>query len=60
MSIYLLDTSALLALRDNEPRAERVAGLLEAATRKELACHGCLLPQIFFCKHFCKIDEILS
>ena len=31
MSGYLLDTSALLALRDDEPGAEKVAALLAAA-----------------------------
>ena len=46
MSGYLLDTSALLALRDDEPGAERVATLLEAAARGELACHGCFISQM--------------
>jgi predicted nucleic acid-binding protein len=46
MSGFLLDTSALLALRDNEPGAERVAALLEAASRGELACHGCFMSQM--------------
>jgi len=43
---YVLDTSALLALRDDEPGAERVAALLEAAARGELACHGCFISQM--------------
>ena len=46
MNGYLLDTSALLALRDDEPGAERVAALLEAAARSELACHGCFISQM--------------
>ena len=46
MNRYLLDTSALLALRDNEPGAERVAALLEAAARSEVACHGCFISQM--------------
>lgn len=46
MNVYLLDTSALLALRDNELGAERVAALLEAAARGELACHGCFISQM--------------
>ncbi|MFA7060695.1 MAG: PIN domain-containing protein [Pedobacter sp.] len=46
MNVYLLDTSALLALRDNEPGAERVSALLEASARGELACHGCFISQM--------------
>jgi predicted nucleic acid-binding protein len=46
MSGYLLDTSALLALRDDEPGARRVATLLEAAARGELVCHGCFISQM--------------
>lgn len=46
MSGYLLDTSALLALRDNEPGAERVAALIAAAAREELACHACFITQM--------------
>ena len=46
MSSYLLDTSALLALRDDEPGAERVAALLEAAARGDFACHGCFMSQM--------------
>ena len=46
MTVYLLDTSALLALRDNEPGAERVAALLEAAEHGEVACHGCFISQM--------------
>lgn len=46
MNRYLLDTSALLALRDNEPGAERVATLLEAAARGDFTCHGCFMSQM--------------
>ena len=37
-SRWLLDTSALLALRDNEEGAERVASLLQAAQSGESRC----------------------
>lgn len=43
MSGFLLDTSALLALRDDEPGAERVANLLESAAEGGIACHGCFI-----------------
>ena len=43
MSGYLLDTSALLALRDNEPGADRVAELLDASANGGAACHGCFM-----------------
>lgn len=43
MSGYLLDTSALLALRDNEPGADRVAELLDAAADSGPICHGCFM-----------------
>jgi predicted nucleic acid-binding protein len=46
MNDYLLDTSALLALRDNEPGAGRVAALLEAAAQGELSCHACFMTQM--------------
>lgn len=46
MNSFLLDTSALLALRDDEPGAERVATLLEAAARGEFACHACFISQM--------------
>ncbi len=46
MNRYLLDTSALLTLRDDEPGAERVAALLEAAARSELVCCGCFMSQM--------------
>lgn len=43
MSGFLLDTSALLALRDDEPGAERVANLLESAADGGSTCHGCFI-----------------
>lgn len=43
MSLWLLDTSALLALRDNEPGAERVAALLKEAALGEQRCYGCFM-----------------
>jgi predicted nucleic acid-binding protein len=43
MSGYLLDTSALLTLRDNEPGAERVAALLDSAADGGPGCHGCFM-----------------
>ncbi len=43
MSVWLLDTSALLALRDNEAGAERVATLLKAAVSGEQRCYGCFM-----------------
>ena len=54
MNSYLLDTSALLALRDDEPGAERVAALLVAAARNELDCFGCFISQmeLFVRQHY--------
>ena len=43
MSSFLLDTSALLALRDDEPGAERVAYLLQSAADSGINCHGCFI-----------------
>lgn len=43
MSGFLLDTSALLTLRDDEPGAERMADLLDTATRGGDPCHGCFM-----------------
>lgn len=43
MKLWLLDTSALLALRDNEPGAERVAALLQASALGDARCHGCFM-----------------
>lgn len=43
MKRFLLDTSALLTLRDNEPGADRVAQLLDLAQRGHAQCLGCFL-----------------
>jgi len=43
MSIYLLDTSALLTLRDDETGAETVAKLLTQAESNEVQCYGCFI-----------------
>ena len=40
MNRWLLDTSALLALRDDEDGAEQVADLLAQAQRGETRCFG--------------------
>ncbi len=43
MQRYLLDTSALLALRDDEPGADRVAEILQRATTDAVRCYGCFV-----------------
>lgn len=43
MSAYVLDTSALLTLRDDEPGAERVVQLLVQAQRGEARVLGCFV-----------------
>lgn len=43
MKRYVLDTSALLALRDDEPGAERVAEVLHLASRGKAHCYGCFI-----------------
>ncbi len=43
MKKYLLDTSALLALRDDEPGADRVAELLALAQNRKCECTGCFM-----------------
>lgn len=43
MKRYLLDTSALLSLRDDEPGADRVAHLLHQAARGKSECLGCFM-----------------
>lgn len=43
MSGFLLDTSALLTLRDDEPGAEQVAALLVDAGTGVIVCHGCFM-----------------
>ena len=40
MTVYLLDTSALLTLRDDEPGAQRVGELLEQAEVGTVRCFG--------------------
>jgi predicted nucleic acid-binding protein len=50
MKRYLLDTSALLTLRDNEPGADQVAALLYEAQNGKYECLGCFitLMEIFY------------
>ena len=50
MKSYLLDTSALLTLRGNEPGAERVDALLAEASTGAVVCHGCFmsLMEVFY------------
>jgi ribonuclease VapC len=43
MSIYLLDTSAILTLRDDEDGAQTVEELLEKAQSGEVKCYGCFM-----------------
>jgi predicted nucleic acid-binding protein len=43
MKRFLLDTSALLTLRDNEPGADRVAEVLALAARGKAKCFGCFI-----------------
>ena len=43
MNLWLLDTSALLALRDNEAGADRVGVLLKGAALGEQRCYGCFM-----------------
>lgn len=43
MKRWLLDTSALLALRDDEAGADRVAALLRQAQAGRTACCGCFM-----------------
>ena len=50
MSGFLLDSSALLSLRDNEPGAERVSHLLRQAQTGGVPCYGCFmsLMEVFY------------
>ena len=50
MNSYLLDTSALLTLRDDEPGADTVANLLHRAAKGETRCLGCFvsLMEVFY------------
>jgi predicted nucleic acid-binding protein len=43
MKRFLLDTSALLTLRDDEPGADRVAEVLGLATTGKVKCYGCFI-----------------
>ena len=41
MKRFLLNTFAILTLRDDEPGARRVAEVLQAASQGEAKCRGC-------------------
>jgi ribonuclease VapC len=43
VSHYLLDTSALLTLRDDEPGADRVVELLALSQQNKSRCSGCFM-----------------
>lgn len=43
MKHFLLDTSALLTLRDDEPGAQRVAEVLQLASQGKAKCYGCFM-----------------
>ena len=43
MKRYLLDTSALLTLRDNESGADQVAEILYQAQQSKAQCFGCFM-----------------
>ena len=43
MKRFLLDTSALLTLRDDEPGADRVAEVLRLASENKAKCYGCFM-----------------
>mgnify|MGYP001323119675 FL=1 len=43
MKRFLLDTSALLTLRDDEEGADRVAEVLNLATSGKAKCYGCFI-----------------
>ena len=43
MKRFLLDTSALLTLRDDEPGAQRVAEVLQLAQQGKVKCYGCFM-----------------
>ena len=50
MKRFLLDTSALLTLRDDEPGAQRVAEVLHLADQGKAKCYGCFmsLMEVFY------------
>lgn len=43
MKRFVLDTSALLTLRDDEPGAQRVADVLQLASIGKAKCYGCFM-----------------
>jgi predicted nucleic acid-binding protein len=43
MKRFVLDTSALLTLRDDEPGADRVADVLHQASSGKARCYGCFI-----------------
>ena len=43
MSAYLLDTSAILTLREDEEGAQTVAEMLEQAQNGAVKCYGCFI-----------------
>jgi predicted nucleic acid-binding protein len=43
MKVYLLDTSAILTLRDDEPGADMVAEVLKQAQDEVAKCLGCFI-----------------
>lgn len=43
MKRFLLDSSALLTLRDDEPGAQRVAEVLQLASQGKAKCYGCFM-----------------
>jgi ribonuclease VapC len=46
MTTYLLDTSALLTLRDDEPGADRVAELLTLSSQGSARCMACFMSRM--------------
>lgn len=46
MKRYLLDTSALLTLRDNESGAARVSEVLQQAAKGKARCYACFMSLI--------------
>ena len=50
MSGFLLDTSALLTLRDDEPGAAQVSQILREASENGSPCYGCFmsLMEVFY------------
>ena len=46
MKRFLLNTSAILTLRDDEPGARRVAEVLQSASQGEAKCCGCFISRM--------------